>query len=78
MPKGMLGDALQRRAAECPVVGSKVDAALAGLDDDDRELLLEALRSTMPHRAIARALSDVGYQMSEKAVAHWRESNACG
>ena len=77
MSKGMLGDALRRRAAESPVVGSKVDAALADLDDDDRELLLEALRSSMPHRAIARALSDIGYQMSEKAVASWRESHPC-
>lgn len=70
-----LAEALAHRAATTPANVPKIEAALAELGDDERELLLEALRSTMPHRAIARALGDVGFPMSEKAVAGWREAN---
>ena len=70
-----LAEALAHRAATTPSNAPKIEKALAELDDNERALLLEALRSDMPHRAIARALSDVGYPMSEKAVSSWREAN---
>lgn len=70
-----LAEALAHRAATTPSGTPKMEAALAALDDDERDMLIEALRSTMPHRAIARALTDIGHPMSEKAVASWRESN---
>jgi hypothetical protein len=70
-----LAEALAHRAATTPSNVSKIETALSELDTDERDLLIEALRSNMPHRAIARALSDVGFPMSEKAVAGWREAN---
>lgn len=70
-----LAEALAHRAATTPSNVSKIETALAELDDDERDMLLDALRSSMPHRAIARALGDIGYPMSEKAVSNWREAN---
>lgn len=70
-----LAEALAHRAATTPSGAPKIKVALDALGEDERVLLLEALQSTMPHRAIARALTAIGHPMSEKAVAAWRESN---
>lgn len=70
-----LTDALERRASTAVYGGRKLARILCELDVVDRDALLTALRSQLPHRTIWRALNDEGFECSEKAVASWREAD---